>query len=310
MEDRFIGYRGSQENEWSWEPDSITGPGASTRHRPRKVMFVAMAAAGVAAIAVAAAYLIAGSGGGNGGAVANPNTPTRRPTVSATGAPTTAPVATAPTPSPSPSPSPVPATPQPAPEFFVWNSRSGKWQAHDLQEGSSGFAEGDSVLFLYKLDGVVPRQTYEISIDYFDCGLSPGQSFDHLGPMPSTGDAPQLASPGPGRTRPDSQVPIPDDPGVANGGGPGSLLTLWGGTFPHSPALEMAPANCAGDKRVMLQVTAQASIIELEWAGHLASAKDWLGEGASSAKSPFGMTVRARGLLDSRIQVAPGAVAK
>jgi len=166
------------------------------------------------------------------------------------------------------------------------------------------------VLFLYKLDGVHPGQTYEIVVDYFDCGLSPGQSFDHLGPMPSPGDAPQMMPPGPGRARPDAQVPIPDDPAVTNDGGPGSLLMVWGGTFPHSPALEVTPADCAGDKRVKLQVTAQSSTIELEWAGHLASAKDWPGAGAASAKSPFGMTAAAGGLPGARIEVAPGAVAK
>ncbi|HSP54263.1 MAG TPA: hypothetical protein VLS25_01635 [Dehalococcoidia bacterium] len=310
MEDRFIGYRGSQENEWSWEPDRITGPGVSARHGPRSVMFATVAAIAVAAIVVATAYLITGTGDGNDGAAANVNTPTRRPTVSVTAAPTNAPVTRAPSMSPSPSPSPVPATPQATPSFFLWNSASGKWQSSDLQKDSSGFTDGDSVLFLYKLDGVHPGQTYEIVIDYFDCGLSPGQSFDHLGPMPSTGDAPQMMPPGPGRARPDAQVPIPDDPSVGNDGGPGSLLTVWGGTFPHSPALEMTPAECAGDKRVKLQVTAQSSTIELEWAGHLAAAKDWLGEGAASAKSAFGMTVTARGFRDSRIQVLPGAVTR
>ncbi|HSP54860.1 MAG TPA: hypothetical protein VLS25_04660 [Dehalococcoidia bacterium] len=310
MEDRFIGYRGSQENEWSWEPDKVIGPGTSTRHGRRSVMFAAVAAIAVVAIVVAAVYLIAGTGGGNGGAVANANTPTRRPAVSVTAAPTTAPVTQAPTLSPSPSPSPVPATTQATPNFFLWNSVSGKWQSSDLQKDSSGFTEGDSVLFLYKLDGVHRGQTYEIVIDYFDCGLSPGQSFDHLGPMPSTGDAPQMMPPGPGRARPDAQVPVPDDPGVGHDGGPGSLLTVWGGTFPHSPAWEMTPAECAGDKRVKLQVTAQSSTIELEWAGHLAAAKDWPGEGAASAKTSFGMTVTARSLPGTRIQVLPGAVTR
>jgi hypothetical protein len=272
-------------------------------------MFAAVAAVAVVAIVAATAYLITGTGGGNDGAAANVNTPTRQPTVSVTAAPTNAPLTRAPTMSPSPSPPPVPATPQPEPGYFLWNSKSGKWQSNDVQKDSSDFKEGDSVLFLYKLDGVVPGQTYQIVIDYFDCGLSPGKSFDHLGPMPPTSDAPQMSPPGPGRARPDAQVPIPDDPGVPNDSGAGSLLTLWGGTFPHSPALDTTP-DCAGDKRVTLQVTARSGSIDLEWAGHLASAKEWPGEGAASAKTSFGMTVTARSLPGSRIQVAPGAVAK
>ena len=315
MEDRFIGYRGSQENEWSWEPDQSTSPAGDGTRGARNVVFAVLSAFALVTVVLAAVYFIASAGDDNGGPIVSVTaTPTRRPTASPTERPTaipTTPALTAtPAPSPSPSPSPVPGTPRPNIEFLLWNEKAARWQEEDLKKDASGVAEGDVVLFLYKLSGLKAGETYEVDIDYFDCGLSPGQSFDHLASTGSSGDAPQLAAPGPGRVRPDSQVPVPDDPAIANDGEPTAYLSLWGATFQHSPTLTATPANCAGDKKLTVRVLAQASTLYLEWGGHLASAADWLGEGASSAKSAFGMTATLQGADEARLEVLAGAVSK
>jgi hypothetical protein len=166
------------------------------------------------------------------------------------------------------------------------------------------------VPFLYKLSGLKPGETYEIDIDYFDCGLSPGQSFDHLASTASAGDAPRLATRGPGRVRPDSQVPVPDDPGVANDGGTTAYLSVWGGTFQHAPELTATPATCAGDKKLTTRVRAQSTTLYVEWGGHVATAADWPGEGAASAKSPFGISAMLQGASEERLEMLVGAVSK
>ncbi len=264
-------------------------------------------------VVVAAVYFIAGTGDDDGGPIVSvTSTPTRQPTASPTELPTAIPTtpAVTPTPSPSASPSPVPGTPQPGAGFFLWNEKTGKWQGDNLKKDSSGVSEGDVVLFLFKLSGVKPGESYQIDIDYFDCGLSPGQSFDHLAATTTAGDAPQLAAPAPGRVRPDSQVPAPDDPGVANDGGTTAYLSVWGGTFQHTPELTPTPATCAGDKKLSMRVRAQSTTLYVEWGGHVATAADWLGEGAASAKSPFGMSAMLQGAGEERLEVLVGAVSR
>jgi hypothetical protein len=262
-------------------------------------------------VAVAAVYFVAGTGddGGGGPIAAVTSTPTRKPTVSPTEQPTSTPTLPAATPTSSPSPSPVPGTPRPGAEFFLWNDESKQWQDDDLEKDSSSAGEGDILLFLFKLNDVKPGETYQIEIDYFDCGLSPGRSFDYLAAA-SSGDTPQLATPGPGRVRPDSQVPVPDDPGVGNDGGSPAYLSAWGGTFQRAPELSPVSATCTGDKKLSVSVLAQSSTLYVEWGGHLASVTDWLGEGAASAKLPFGMSAMLQGASAERIEVLVGAVSK
>ena len=315
MDDRFIGYRGSQENEWSWEPEKPKGPGIEGTRGARTIAFAVLSAFALVTSVLVGIYLVAGTGDSDGGPIVSATTtPTKRPTASPTARPTVVPAtptATAkPTATLAPSPSPVPGTPRPAAEIFLWNAKTGKWQADDLNQSSSSLSEGDAALFLFKLSGVQPGETYEIAIDYFDCGLSPGQSFDHLASADAAGDAAQLAAPGPGRVRPDAQVPVPDDPGVANDSASTAYLALWGGTFPHAAELLATPATCADDKRLTVRVLARASTLYLEWGGHLASAADWVNQGAASATSPFGMSATIADIDEARIELLPGAVSR
>jgi hypothetical protein len=321
LDDRFIGYRGSQENEWSWEPEKPKGPGIEGTRGARTIAFAVLTAFALVTSVLVGIYLVAGTGDSGGGPIVSATTtPTKRPTASPTASPTVrptvvpaTPAATAtakPTATPAPSPSPVPGTPRPSAELFLWNAKTGKWQADDLKQSSSSLSEGDAVLFLFKLSGVKPGETYEITIDYFDCGLSPGKSFDHLAAADAGGGAAQLAAPGPGRVTPDAQVPVPDDPGVANDSASTAYLALWGGTFPHATKLVATPATCAGDKRLTVPVLARASTLYLEWGGHLASAADWVNQGAASATSPFGMSATMADIGEARIELLPGAVSE
>jgi len=283
---------------------------------------VLSAVAGIVIIAAAAVYAIQTSGGdGDGSVSAVTSTPTSRATPSPTKGvtptsvpptavpPTSAPTATPkPTPAPTSSPTPAPGTPRPSTEFFLWNSKSGEWQANGLTKETSAYSEGDVVPFLLKVSGVKAGQTYDVTLDAFDCGLSPGRSFDYLTSAAAGGDAPLLAAPAPGRARPDAQAPVPDDPAVAKDGGPLAYLALWGGTFQTAPSWEQTPGSCAGDQKLTVRVRAQAGTLYLAWGGHLASQADWPGGGASSAKTSFGLSVSVDGLGDMRLEVPASAV--
>ena len=166
------------------------------------------------------------------------------------------------------------------------------------------------MLFLYKLSGLKPGATYDIDIDYFDCGLSPGQSFDYLASTASAGDAPNLAVRGPGRVRPDSQVPVPDDPGVGNDGGAAAYLSVWGATFQHAPERSSIPETCDGDTKLSVRFLAQSNTVHVEWGGHLASVTEWPGQGAASANSPFGMSATLQGTGEERLELLVGAVSE
>jgi hypothetical protein len=315
LDDRFIGYRGSQENEWSWEPDKATRPAGDGTRGGRNIVLAVLSAFAVVAVVVAIVTLVASSGDDGGGTVVGvTSTPTRRPTASPTRPPTTAtttPAATptaSPTKSPTPSPSPIPGTPAPDAEFFLWDATSGKWLAGDPPPGI--YSEGDTIVFLLKLTGVEPGESYELAIDYFDCGLSPGQSFDYLAPVTAAGDGPGLTPPGPGRARPDSQVPAPDDPAVTSDAGAGGQLSAWGGAFQRAPEFTPAQSACSGDKQLTVSVLGQAGTLYIEWGGHLATAADWPGKGAASAKSSFGISAGLAGAEASRLEIAPGAVSR
>ena len=298
MDDRFIGYRGSQENEWSWEAERATRPTRNRARGGRKLALSALAAFALGAVMGGAFYLLAGGGDtDDGAAVIATSTPTIRPTALSNAQPTAAFTNT-------PDPSAVPQSPDQATALFAWNARAGKWQQDSLIPGKTDYAEGDTVPFLFRLWNVSPGQVYEVAIDYFDCGLSPERSFDYLS---SPGDsAPRLVAPGPGRERPDSQVPLPDAVQAAGGT---AYVSAWGGTFQQAP--EVSPtSSCTGDQRVNLRVLAGSSTVYIEWGGHLASAADWPENGAASARAPFGMSAVLQGTLAIRLQVLPNTISR
>lgn len=297
MDDRFIGYRGSQENEWSWEAEKAAG---RTRNRIRgghKLALSALAAFALGAVMGGALYLASGGDSNDGAAVIATASPIR-PTALSNSQPTAPPANT-------PGPSAVPEPPAQETALFAWNAREEKWQQDSLIPGRTDYAEGDTVPFLFRLWNVSPGQVYEISIDYFDCGLSPARSFDYLSSPRDS--APRLVPPGPGRERPDSQVPLPAAVQAAGGT---AYVSAWGGTFQQAPDVLPVTSTCEGDQRLTFRVLAGSSAVYIEWGGHLASAADWPEDGAASARAPFGMSAMLEGTLALRLQVLPNAISR
>jgi hypothetical protein len=241
------------------------------------------------------------SGGGDtddGAAVIATSTPTIRPTALSNVQPTAAPTN-------GPGPSAVPEPPAQDTALFAWNARAGKWQQDSLIPGKTDYAEGDTVPFMFRLWNVSPGEVYEVSIDYFDCGLSPERSFDYLSSPRDS--APRVVAPGPGRERPDSQVPLPAAVQATSGT---AYVSAWGGTFQQAPEVSPIAETCTGDHRVILRVLAGSSTVYIEWGGHLASAADWPENGAASARAPFGMSAVLQGTLAIRLQVLPNTVSR
>jgi hypothetical protein len=62
LDDRFIGYRGSQENEWSWEPEKPNGPGTEGTRGARTIAFAVLTAFALVTSVLVGIYLVAGTG--------------------------------------------------------------------------------------------------------------------------------------------------------------------------------------------------------------------------------------------------------
>ncbi|HET9476935.1 MAG TPA: hypothetical protein VFP63_05565 [Dehalococcoidia bacterium] len=295
MDDRFIGYRGSQENEWSWEAEGAGGPSRNRIRGTRNPALAVLSAFALGVVVAGVVYLIAGGGGADDGpAVFATATPTIRPTALSNVQPTNTPGASA-----------VPEPPAQDTALFAWNAREGKWQQDSLIPGKTDYTEGDTVPFLFRLWNVNPGQVYDVAVDYFDCGLSPARSFDYLGSVGDT--APRLAAPGPGRDRPDSQVPLP---AAVQAPGGTAYVSVWGGTFQQAPEMSPIAETCTGDQRILLRVLAGSSAIYIEWGAHLASVADWPEDGAASARAPFGMTAALDGTSARRLQVLPNTISR
>ena len=313
MDDRFIGYRGSQENEWSWQPDQPPNAAGET-HRGRRTLALALFSAFALAASVAGVILfltqVLDSGGGNDCVVLTVTATAKpSPIASPTGTPTSTPAGT-PTPSQTaiPTNTPLPSTPYPALALFAWSDRSNKWQTGDLSNDTSGYANGNAIPFLVELNGVNPGQTYDAVIRYVDCDDQPSTGFDYMTAASDAGTEPLLAAPGPGRARPDAQVPFPDDPAVPGDAGPEMFLALWGGTFGRAPAFTPSLSGCDGARLLTVSVLARSTTLQIDWGGHLASPSDWPGKGAASAREPYGVSVAVTGVGEMSIGVKPEAV--
>lgn len=263
-----------------------------------KLALSALVAFALGAVMGVSMYLASGGDSNDGAAVIATATPTIRPTALSNSQPTAAPTNT-------PGPSAVPEPPAQQTALFAWNAREEKWQQDSLIPVRTDYAEGDTVPFLFRIWNVSPGQVYEVAIDYFDCGLSPERSFDYLSSPRDS--APRLVPPGPGRERPDSQVPLPAAVQAAGGT---AYVSAWGGTFQQAPEVSPTGETCTGDQRVLLHVLAGSSAIYIEWGAHLASVVDWPEDGAASARAPFGMTAGLEGTPARRLQVVPNTISR
>lgn len=212
--------------------------------------------------------------------------------------------------------SPPEAVPTPAPaagpraRLAVWSDRLGEWRFGDLGREGSSYREGQAVPFLLRIQGTQPGETYRLALRY-RCRGGGAAGFDFLTAYEGEGGtAPALAPGGPGRARPDSAIPMPDDPSIELDGG-GRLFSLWGGTFQEGPRGPEPEGPCRDEKRIVLEVRAVGESLVLLWGAHLASAADW-GEGAASADVPLSMAVEVEGARDGVAEVAllPGAVGR
>lgn len=311
LDDRFTGCLGYRDVGWP-RKGQATRPRANGRHGRRNIAFAVLTSfAAVAILAASAFYLVVSDESDGNGAAAGDNESRAGwqgppPTLSPADVPTTFPT----TPRPqTPGTSLAPPSITTSAMLFLWNPRIERWQYEMLALDASDYTEGDTIPFLLKIRNAEPGKVYELAIHYFNCGLSPGQSFDGLASTQSSGDLPRLEAPGPGRVRPDSQVQVPSL-ATADHSGATPYLAVWGGAIQQAPVQSDVISNCSGDRSLNVQILAHGPTLYAEWGGHLAAKTTWLGGGAAHAGGAFRMMAILDGKAKARIEVLPNTTAR
>lgn len=298
MSDRIKGQRDYHGDNWSWGPPGGGEPPRRDRRpsqlpwRPALLVAVALALIGTGVGLLA----LADDDGGNS-SVNGSTTPTSSPTPTRIDGGTASPDGTGgPT-----------RTPAAAVRLFAWSRRGNEWLDRTLPTDAD-YKEGDAVPVLLQIDRTTPGSFYETIVRY-QCGTDQGAAFDFL-TSPAAVDADAvLTDPGPGRERPDSAVPIPDDPSITFDDGTAGRFQLWGATFQQSLQGPLPPTPCSGEKEFHLITAAATTTVSLVWAAHLASAGDWgEGKGSGSARAPLTIEVTIVGVADARLTVTDGAI--
>ncbi len=292
LSDRFVGRRGLEDDRWDWSlPERA--PRRARRWRLPGGLVAAAALLGVGA-ALVVGVLFAVRAGDRGRGPGETPGPAATPTVTGAASP----------------------TPEgPLLRLGLWAKGPGAW-AFDEPVAVAGYAEGESIPFLLRIDDAVPGRIYPILLSY-DCRAGAAAGFDFLtGYDHDQGSAPALAAGGPGRLAPDASLALPDDPSIAFDDAEGEgrrLLSLWGATFEGGPVgLELAPP-CAGDRTLRLGIRAGTSTAYLLWGGHLAASADWgAGLGATDADQPFAMDVQVFGVAPNQraVLISPGSMSR
>lgn len=311
MDGRYIGHRGSRGSDWTWEEGA---PGKKTGRNGRGrawAILMALALAAAAALTVVTLVLTLGGGGDAGKASPTPfSTPSRAPSPSPapTGSPTPRPTAVAPA-TATPAASATPAGPMVAPRLAVWSTKNSRWLAEDLAATPSGYREGDAMPFLLRIDGAKAGTAFEAQLKY-DCKSGGAAAFDFLVSVPDQlANQTATADGGPGRQRPDSTIPVPDDLSISPDDADGRSLRLWGGTFQGPPTGPEPATACRNEKTVTVGILARQETVFLMWGAHLASAADWGASNAASAASAFGMRAIVNGGATAAVNVPAGAIA-
>jgi hypothetical protein len=158
------------------------------------------------------------------------------------------------------------------------------------------------------VEGAEPGTPYEVAIYPPACRPEPATSFDYLAGHEAAPPLALLTPPGPARERPDSVIPVPDDPSTAaDNAADGGRLGLWGGVFQQRPAWQPGSGECPDGRVLVFQVKALSDELRLVWAGHLATAADWPGGGAAAATETISMTITLDG-AQATAGLQPGAV--
>jgi hypothetical protein len=292
MDGRFVGRRGEEENEWSW--DDRPGRRGRAGRANLRLRIALLAAILLLAGGVAGAFFALSSETGDEGPAAPgfSGSPSPRPTT---------PPATS-----TASPSPL-ASPTPALSLSWWDRAEGRWRTDSIS-GASGYREGEAIPFLMRLEGALVNAEYALTIAYSGCGDTPGAAFDFLTDAAAADDGAFLAAAGPGPGPPDATLGVPDDPTTAaDEMASGGLLRLWGATFGEAPQGPLT--DCSGGRSIRVKVLARSGAVIMMWGSHLASRADWPGAGAAGRTTPFYESVQAPPAGEAVVQAPPGAIA-
>ena len=306
----ILGRRDSSGSRWDWTPT----PSAPRRPLPPPPL-LPIAGGVIIVLLIAAAVLALWLTGGDGdapvGATASA-TPTSTPTPVPSSTPTPAttftptptttftpvlipPVLATPMPTPTPASTPmfpVPSGQGPLFRLAVWDGRD--WRFEPPLEDAS-YREGEAVPFLLRIDRADPGATYPVTIRY-DC-----TAFDFLTTYSRNhGTAPVLSPGGPGRATPDATVLVPDDNSTTVDDGEAGSLTLWGASF-SGGAGPLPPSPCAGEKRLIIGLTAEEDTVHLIWAAQIAP-------GASEHGAPLRVAVQVGEAQEVSMEIDPETV--
>ena len=300
MSDRIKGERDSHGDNWSWGPPGGDGPAQGSGRPPpfpwRPALSVAVAlvliATGVGLLALADDDSGNSSVNGRGTPTASTGpTPTDVRTASAEA-------------SAGPTRTPAPAVVR----LFAWSRQAKEWVDRTLPDGA-GYEEGDGIPVLLQIDRATSGSIYETIVRY-QCGTDRGAGFDFLASPAEVDSDAVLTDPGSERERPDSTVPMPNEPSITFDDGSAGRFQLWGATFQQSIEGPLPPATCDREKEFHLVTVAASETVSLVWAAHLASAADWgEGKGSASAQAPLTIEVTIVGAGDARLTVMDGAIA-
>lgn len=265
----------------------------------------------IAAVALLIALLISVTGDDDG-----TSPPTGSPTATAgetpgrseTPAPTTSPTEE-PTPQPSATPSPgvlVPPGPEGNVSLGLWANELSAWWFGTLPEGSAVYHPGDEIPWMLRWDAD-PGAAYVVQITY-DCRAGDVPLIDLLTGVEYAHDDIFLAEWGPGTTRPESAVPIPDTADSEIDDAAPGLLYLYGGTFSLLPDGPDPAASCQDVRTITASVRATGNTMILMGSAWLAQPEDHNGTGAADATSTVGIKAEIEGAGGAQAGVMTGVI--
>lgn len=290
MSNRSRGRRGSQGDGWTWDDDESGGPNRPPNGRLPLAPILALVII-VAALVAAGVFIVAG-GDDESGLGALP-TASRTATTSAPSAQKTS------TSSPT-------NQAQPTFTFAAWSRSLKSWQTSSLEDG--GYLEGAAIPIMIRINNTTSGTVYDLKLRY-DCASGSASAFDFLAGVSSDDFDAFTTAPGPERSRPDTTLPMPDDPSIPYDDGVARLFRVWGGIFDQPPVGPLPAAPCEGDKQLSLTVRAHADAVFLIIGAHLASAADWgEGKGASTGSTTLTLEAAVYGAPAQTITIAPGTI--
>jgi len=289
------GHRGAQGDIWKWGQDESVERRPDPGRRRTGLLAILLSGLGaLAAIAVLAIFIAPHDEEATSGAPF--------PTGSRTAAsplPTSSRTATA-------SATPPTLTPSDSASFAVWSRQEIVWRSGGLPH-QPVYSEGDLLPLMVRINRATAGAIYEIEL-WYQCQLGDAAAFDYLGGVSAADAATILVQPGPGR-RPDSTLPLPDDPSISFDNIPERLVQIWGATFYQPPQGPSPTTACSGQKLLSLTILAQDETVFLILGAHLASSAEWgSGKAAAALAESISLEVSVNGLPTREVTVPPQAI--